>query len=456
MQERAFEALWGLTAGEADALERVRDEGPREVLPSAFAVTEAATQTVAAASLAAAEYHAARGGPQQLVTVDRAHAAAAFAAAQLLRVDGEPVPAWAPISGTYEARDGRFVQLHCNFPHHEAGVAAYLGVPAEREAVAAAVAGCDAFELETALVERGLVAAACRTLAEWETHPHAQSTSGLPLLDLERIGDAEATRRDAGARPLEGVRVLDCSRVLAGPVGGQTLASHGAEVLRVGAAHLPTVPGGIRSTGFGKRNTDIDLRSAAGRATFARLAAEADVVIDAYRPGALAGLGFSAERLAELRPGVVVVELCAFDWVGPWGGRRGFDSIVQSTTGIAMAGAEAGGSARPLPLPVQALDYATGFLAAYAAVRGLHRQAIEGGSWRARVALLRTRNWLVSLGAGELDVERPSFEEYLHEVDSDFGRLRAVRAAGDLPETPPYWERTPAAMGSSAPEWLPR
>lgn len=454
MNDEAFAKLWALTGGEPSALGRLVEMGPEHALPSPFFVTEAAAESVAASALAAAELHAARGGGAQRVTLDRAHAMAAFSAALVMRIEGDSIPVWAPISGTYEAQDGRYIQLHCNFPHHEAGVVRHLGVAAKREAVAQAVAQHDAFELESELVEQGLIAAACRSLDEWAEHPHAQATDGLPTVELERIGEASPRERPAGERPLEGIRVLDCSRVLAGPVGGMTLASHGAEVLRIGAEHLPVVEGGIRSTGFGKRNAYLDLRTADDRASFARLVAEADVMIDAYRPGALAGFGFSAERLAELRPGIVVVQLCAFDWTGPWGGRRGYDSIVQSTTGITVAGAEAYGSERPVPLPVQALDYATGFFAAYTATRGLHRQLLEGGSWRARVSLLRTRNWLVELGEGEPELERRTFEEYLHEVDTDFGRMTAVTAPGGLERTPPYWERPPALMGSSEPRWL--
>ena len=346
MNTTAFDELWALTSGDPEATTRLHESGPEHLLPSPFAVTEAAAQSVGASALAAAEFHAARGGGTQEVRLEREHAAAAFSATQLLRLLDERIEMWAPISGTYEARDGRYVQLHCNFPHHESGVTSHLGVPAEREAVADAVRQRDAFELESELVEQELIAVACRTIDEWSQHPHAEATDGLPVLELLRSGEAPPAERPAAARPLEGVRVLDCSRVLAGPVGGQTLASHGAEVLRIGAEHLPTVPGGIRSTGFGKRNADLDLRTADDRATFARLVTEADVVIDAYRPEALAQYGFSAERLAELHPGLVVVQLCAFDWDGPWGGRRGYDSIVQSTTGIAMAGAGAGARLR--------------------------------------------------------------------------------------------------------------
>ncbi len=211
--------------------------------------------------------------------------------------------------------------------------------------------------------------------------------------------------------------VLDCSRVLAGPVAGVTLASHGADVLRVGAVHLPHTSA-VVSTGFGKRNKNIDLRTAEGRESFTRLLADADVLVDSFRPGAL----------------------------------RGFDSILQTTTGIALAGA--GDDRRPVHLPVQALDHATGFLGAFAALRGLARRQSEGGSWLARLSLLRTRNWLVDLGAGGEPHGPADFDDYLHEVDSDFGRLRAVRPPGELAASTLRWDRAPSEIRSAPAAWL--
>jgi crotonobetainyl-CoA:carnitine CoA-transferase CaiB-like acyl-CoA transferase len=430
----------------------LRFSGSEHVLESPFAVTESAATSIGAAMLAAAELLAARGGPRQEVTIDRAHACAAFAADRLLRLDGEAVPSWAPLSGGYRTRDGRFIQLHCNFPHHAQGVADLLDVPLERDAFEAAILEWDAVELESALIEVGMVGAAYRTLEEWDAHPHAVATASLPTLELSRIGDAGVRPAAAATRPLEGLRVLDCSRVLAGPVAGMTLASHGAEVLRVGAAHLPKVESGVLSTGFGKRSCHVDLRTDEGQATFRSLLEGADVLIDAFRPGALAGHGFGPEEVAAVRPGIVVVQLCAFDWVGPWGGRRGFDSIIQSTTGIALAAA--GEDGRPQHLPVQALDYATGYLAAFAAMRALARRQVEGGSWLARLSLLRTRNWLVGLGPGGAPETPIDLERYTHEVDSAFGRLRAVRPLEALPASRPRWERAPERIGSSSAVWV--
>lgn len=456
---RRVRALWDLTGGGPAAVHGLGFDGPEHIFNSPFAVTESAAVSIGAATSAAADLLAARDGPRQSVAIDRAHAAAAFSAERLLRVDGTRGDLWASLSGLYEARNGRFVQLHCNFPHHAAGVAACLGVREERSAFEGAIADWDAEELETALIGAGMVGAMYRTTDEWDAHPHAAATRHLPALELTRLGEAGGRELPRAVRPLEDVRVLDCSRVLAGPVAGMTLASHGADVLRVGADHLP-VTGAVVATGFGKRNTNIDLRSDEGREVFSRLLAEADVVIDAFRPGALAAHGFGAEEMARVRPGIVVVQICAFDWDGPWGGRRGFDSIIQTTTGIAMA-AEDGRlvhlpapDRQPTHLPVQALDHATGFLGAFVAMRGLARRQAEGGSWLGRLSLLRTRNWLVGLGDGGAPDAVVDLEPYMHDVDSAFGELTAVRSVGGLPASPPRWERAPSEIGSAPAEWV--
>ncbi|MFW2332612.1 CoA transferase [Ilumatobacter sp.] len=369
-----------------------------------------------------------------------------------LDIDGEPVPVWADLSGIYPTADDRHLQIHCNFPHHADGVVDLLGTTHDRAEVAAAIARHDAVELETALVERGMIAAAVRTLDEWNAHPHALATADLPLLDVEQIGAADPRPGTDWA----GTHVLDCSRVLAGPVAGQLLAGVGANVLRVGAEHLPSVPVGVISTGFGKRNAFVDLRTAEGGTAMETLLGGTDVWIDAFRPGSMAALGFAPDRVAEFRPGVVIVQVSAFDWTGPWAGRRGYDSIVQSTTGIRWAGGESATDETgrpdgrdPIGLPVQALDYATGFLAAGVAARLLRHQRQVGGSWLARLSLLRTRNWLVGLGGPSPYVPRPVTvaPHQLDETDSEFGRLTAVRPfAGE-------WHGAPRRLGTSDPIW---
>lgn len=361
--------LWGQLPGPSDSTTEVVVNG-RPGFASAFDVDTAATSSVAVAARSGAELLLARNGKVPRPAIDNARVAATFLGS--LDVDGQPVPKWADLSGYYRTADNRAVQFHANFAHHAEGILERLGCEADRSSVEAAVAGWQSDDLESALIADGMIAAKLRTTDEWQHHPHHLATAHLPVLSIERIGDGPPRPRPAAERALDGVRVLDCSRVLAGPVCGQTLAAQGADVLRVGSPGLPSVPICVMSTGFGKRNAFADLTTSEGRSTFDDLLAEADIWVDAFRPGALSAHGFTAERAAERSPGICVVQLCAFDWVGPWADRRGFDSIVQSTTGLVDAGARASGREMPeapTPLPVQALDYATGFIAAAAADR---------------------------------------------------------------------------------------
>jgi hypothetical protein len=359
-----------------------------------------------------------------------------------VELDGAPIPKWADLSGYYETagEPGRFIQFHCNFPHHAQGIVDALECEPNRESLQQAVLTWDPLELESMLIDRGLIAAQLRTLTEWADHPHARATANLPLVTVEQIGSGSPRKPDRTPR------VLDCSRVLAGPIAGQTLAAGDADVLRVGAAHLPSVDVAVLGTGFGKRNAFVDLDQQTGRADFGDLLSGADVWIDAYRPNAFADRGFGTEVVT---PGSVTVQISAFDWIGPWGGRRGFDSIVQSTTGIVDAGMEAADQKKPTPLPVQLLDYATGYLAAFAARRLLQHQAEVGGTWLARLSLLRTRNWLVSLGGPNRFEPRAATPSPAHlcSDDSEFGRLTAPLPIGGIHRS------VPEPLGSSAPRW---
>ena len=445
-----------LTIG-ATAHEHIEITGLSQVAASAFDVDGLLAETArfAVGSIDRVGRSPSQDAPGR--SIDRAHLLAYCTTH--VEVDGVAVPAWADLSGVYPTADGRHLQIHCNFPHHAAGVVARLGCASDRASVAAAIAERDAFELETELIADGMIGAAIRTLGEWDAHPHAAATRDLPLMSVDRIGAADAlpTGGATGERDdsLAGLRVLDCSRVLAGPVAGQMLAGFGANVLRVGADHLPSVEVGVIATGFGKRNTSIDLRTEGGRSTMEALIADADVWIDAYRPGALASHGFTPERVAELRPGIVIVQVCAFDWTGPWAGRRGFDSIVQSTTGVRWAGGEYGRGidggplGAPTGLPVQALDYATGFLAAGLAAQLVAHQREAGGTWLGRTSLLRARNHLVARCApttfvpAAVDVPAAA----LGSVDSDFGRVTAVRPFAGT------WPAAPERLGTAVPAW---
>ena len=351
------------------------------------------------------------------------------------------------------------MRLHTNFPHHRAGILKLLDCAYEREAVQAALLRWEAEPFETAAAEAKLIATMLRSPAEWAAHPQGKAVAGLPLLEISRIGEAPARRLPAGAaRPLSGVRVLDLTRVIAGPVCGRTLAAHGAEVMRITAPHLPGLPELDIDMGRGKLSAALDLRAAEERERLAALARESHIFVQGYRPGGLAALGFSPEALAEMRPGIVAVSLSAYGHEGPWANRRGFDSQVQNASGINVAEAEARGVPPPKELPAQALDHASGYLMAFGAMMALLRKAREGGSWHVRVSLAQTGHWLTGLGRLQCGFDRaePTSEEIkavLDAMDTPFGRLTFIRHAARLSETPAVWARPPVPLGTHAPVW---
>ncbi|MEE2777651.1 MAG: CoA transferase [Acidobacteriota bacterium] len=457
----ALDDVWRLGGGDRACLERVRLIGTEPVLPSIYRVGTAAAATTAASGLAAAELWHRRGGRRQEVRVDLRAAALAFRAEHYLRVDDGPPPrSWDELAGYYQTGDDRWIQLHTNFPHHKAGVLEVLGCEASRDAVRAALLEWDGPGIDAALGERGLCAALMRSSEEWSRHPHAAELATLPLFEIERIGDADPEPLPPAERPLGDVRVLDLTRVIAGPVCGRELASHGATVMRVSGPHLPSMAPLVIESGRGKLAAFVDLREESGRQRLRELASTADVFVQGYRPGAIAEHGFSAADLATLRPGIVYVSLSAYGRKGPWSARRGFDSLVQIATGIAHSGAAAAGVDRPRPLPCQALDHGSGFLCAFGAMMGLLKRCEEGGSWHVRVSLAQTGRWIENLGRIDgLGAADPPLEEVgdvLDTLDSPFGKITYVRSPVGLEETPPHWVRPPVALGSHPPEWPPR
>jgi crotonobetainyl-CoA:carnitine CoA-transferase CaiB-like acyl-CoA transferase len=457
---RILADLWSAVAGDPAALDRVRLTGADPALPSSFRVGTAAQVAIAASGLAATELWRQRSGGMQTVAVDMRHAAIEFRSERYMRIDGKPPgPAWDKIAGIYGTGDGRKVRLHTNFPHHRDGILKLLGCDYTREAVQAALSKWEAETFETAAAGAGMVATMMRSPAEWSAHPQGQAVARRPLLEIARIGDAPARALPRTAeRPLSDIRVLDLTRVIAGPVCGRALAAHGADVMRVTAPHLPGLPELDIDTGRGKLSAAIDLRATDDRDWLRGLAREAHVFVQGYRPGGLAAKGFSPEALAEMRPGIVVVSLSAYGHDGPWASRRGFDSLVQNASGINVAEAEAAGVAAPKELPAQALDHATGYLMAFGTMMALARKAQEGGSWHVRASLARTGHWLKGLGRVEngFACAEPTGEELkslVDEMDTPFGRLSFVKHAAVLPETPAFWARPPVKLGTHAPVW---
>ncbi len=351
----ALAQLWHAAGHPDEPLSRIRLTGSEPVLPSSFAVGTAAQASIAASALAAAELWRLRGGRHQLVTVDMRHAAMEFRSERYFRVDGKkPGEIWDKIAGTYRCGDGRWVRMHTNFAHHRDGVLALLACDYDKAAVQRALLNWRAEEFEEAAAQAGLVVTAKRSFEEWDQHPQGRAVGTLPVFSIERIGDAPPQPLSATQRPLSGVRVLDLTRIIAGPVCGRTLAVHGADVLLVTAPHLPAIEPLVIDTGRGKLSCQIDLRDPVGQSTLRALLRDADVFVQGYRPGALQALGFGPEEVARLRPGIVYVSLSAYGHVGPWAGRRGFDSLVQTASGFNEAEAQAAGTDQPRPLPAQA------------------------------------------------------------------------------------------------------
>ena len=455
--EAVIEAIWRDAGGSAGGLEHLRLDVCAPVLPSIFDVSRLATVTTAAAGLAAAEYLAARGGPAQAVTVDSRHAETAFLSERYLQVDGAWEDHKNPLWGYYRSRDRRWVQLHTTFAHHLRGHLALLGCGSEQSQVAAAVAAWDARTLEDAMAAQMLPGVMLRSREEWLAGAQGQAVAALPLLEIMRIGDAPPMAPAPGSRPLEGVRVLDLTKVIAGPVCGRTLAEHGADVMRVHAARLPFVPRLVIDTGRGKRSCHLDLAVAGDRERFDALLGDAHVFVQGYRPGAIAAHGYAPEQVAARRPGIVCLSLCAWSHAGPWSERRGFDSLVQMASGIAHAGAVAAGRDEPGPLPCQALDHATGYLAAFGVLIALSRQAREGGSWHVRVSLAQTGEWLQRMGHSDsLGRSTPEVSEVaalMDGADTPFGHTRFVKPVAQLSVTPGFWARGSVPLGHDPAAW---
>jgi crotonobetainyl-CoA:carnitine CoA-transferase CaiB-like acyl-CoA transferase len=341
-----------------------------------------------------------------------------------------------------------------------------LGVPEDREAVRQAVARWDALELEEAIIAARGAGGMVRTMDEWAKHPQSAAIASLPLMEILKIGDSPPEPLPEGSRPLSGVRVLDLTRVLAGPTCARTLAEHGADVMKITAAHLPNIGYQEYDTGHGKLSAQLDLRQPQQLETLRDLVRETDVFSQGYRPGTLGQRGLSPEELIQLRPGLVYVSLCAFSHVGPWASRRGFDTVVQTVSGITSRQGELFPGKEPGPqfYPVSAIDYLTGYLMAFGAMVALACRAREGGSWLVRISLAQTGRWLV--GRGEVP------ETELNEVPKEFlaeelerwsmvsetpvGRLRHLAPVVRLSETPPAWARPTAPLGYHEPAWPAR
>jgi len=447
------------TAGlPASAADNVEIDGSDPMIPVRYNLIAPGAAAIAAAGMAAADLWSLRTGRQQQVRVTARAAMLALRSSRYLKIDGKrPPPDDEAITGFYQLKDGRWIYLHCNFFNLRARNCAVLGVPEKKDAVAEAVAKWNGLELESKIFEAGGCCSFVRSEEEWRALPQSQTVAKLPLIDIVKIADAPARPLPDGDRPLAGVRVLDLTRVLAGPTCARTLAEHGADVLRITGKGMADSGISDYDTGLGKLSAYLDLNQPEGVATLRSLIETADVFSQSYRPGSLARRGFSPQDLAKVRPGIVYVTLSAWGHEGVWSTRRGYDTVVQSANGLAFQGYDK----KPQFLPVSAQDYIAGYLLAYGAMVALGRRAREGGSWLVRTSLaaaghfIREHGLLEPFQYAHLPAELPDAElaTMLMDTDSPVGRITHLKPAVHMSETPPRFSRPAVPLGHNPPAW---
>ncbi|MEF3419883.1 CoA transferase [Serratia marcescens] len=428
-------------------------------LPSAFPVTELATAAWSAAGLACAELLRREAADAPQVWVDQRLASLWFG--WTLRPLGWTLPAaWDALAGDYATTDG-WIRLHTNAPHHRRAVEQVLGSASDKGTLAERVLGWKKSELEEAVIEAGGCAAQMRSAAAWRQHIQGKSVALEPLIHASLQPEAPPPGWALPiARPLHGVRVLDLTRILAGPIATRFLAGLGADVLRIDPYGWDE-PGVEHEVMLGKRSARLNLTNAHDRHTFEHLLRNTDVIVHGYRAGALEKLGYGAEERRALAPGLIDVCLNAYGWSGPWRTRRGFDSLVQMSCGLAEAGMVWRSASLPVPLPVQALDHATGYLMAAAVLTGMAQRLSRGTGYHARLSLARTAQLLLGhpcsadyrpeplAPAGPAD-ENPETEL------TYWGAAQRLRAPLSLQGTALQWALPATTLDTSQPEWLRR
>lgn len=430
-------------------------EGDDPVLETPFHLGEGAATALGLVGQEANRTWQMRGGRAQSLRVNMRHAAASLRSYVHLQLDGAPLPERAgnPVTGIWECGDGRYIFLHASFTHGP-GTLEELGLGEDDTAdeIAAATKQRGAWELEDALAAKGLCVAVCREADEWAAHPQGQALASRPVVEVTKIGEAPPEPLGEAARPLGGVRVLDLTRVLAGPTCARTLAEHGAEVLHIAGPKLPTIERFEMDTGHGKRQAFLDLADTGELGTLKELVRGADVFSQGFQHRSLERRGLGAEQLAELRPGIIYVSENAFGHEGPWAERPGWEQLAQSTTGVAVTH----GEERPTLAPAAMNDYTTGYFAALGTMIALQRRATEGGSWLVRVSLSQTSMWYYRLGQ-ELDRRAASglgdATAFLEDHDTPYGRVTHLAPPLQMSETPPRWDVPTQPIGSGEARW---
>ena len=435
------------------------------VLPTRFKIAETCAAVTAGIGLAVTDIWQQRSGRRQAVEVDVRHAAAALGSTTHMQRVGsngrwESIvsaehKAMRQITQPWPTKDGRWFLPHFGLPNLRERVLNVLGCEPTPESVSRAVAQWDALELEAAIDSVRACGAMVRSNAEWLSSAHGRALTAKPIVEIIKIADSEPELFAPAERPLSGLKVLDLTRILAGPIAARTLAEHGADVLMVTAQGLPQISEHVLDTSHGKRSCFLDLRDQTDMRSLRQLIQQADVFSQGYRPGALASLGLGPEQLAELRPGIIYTSISCFGADGPLSHRAGWEQVAQTVTGICNDG----GVDRPALLPAAACDYTTGYLAAYGVLLALARRARDGGSYHVRVSLCQSGMLIYRQGktasvATDLALSELELDQIRTESDTSHGRLRHLRPIVQLSETNPHWLRPTPTLGTDAAQWL--
>ena len=439
--------------------------GSDPVFSTRFKIGETCAAVLAGVGVAVSDIWALKTGRRQNTAIDARSAAATLRSARYMQRPGadgvfEPVvnenhEAMIKITQPWPTKDGRWFLPHFGLPNLQQRVQGVLGCAATPESVAKAVAGWDALDLEAAIDEAHACGAMVRSNAEWLDHPHGQALKSKPIVEIIKIADSDLEPFPNGDRPLSGIRALDLTRILAGPIAARTLAEHGADVLMVAGEPLPQIKEHVMDTSHGKRSCFLDLRTAEDAARLKDLARGADVFSQGYRPGVLSGLGFGPEELAKIRPGIVYLSISCFGADGPFSHRAGWEQVAQTVTGICQEG----GVDRPRLLPAAACDYTTGYLGAYGVLLALARRARDGGSYHVRVSLCQSGMFIYRQGKTEFDapdmnLSDAELDALRAESETADGKLRHLGPVLRLSETEPHWSRPTPVLGGHAAEWL--
>lgn len=461
---KAFEEVMGIRGHGLPADGEITIKGHDPVYPTKFRIADTCAAVLGGVGVAVNDIWELRTGRRQPVSIDVRHTAAGLNSSRFMQRPDENGTfasianprheAMLKVTQPWPTKDGRWFLPHFGLPNLAERALRVLDCEQNPESVGKAVARRDAMELEQAFDEARGCGAMVRTREEWRDSEHGRVLAAKPIVEIIKLGDSSPEPFPEGARPLDGIRVLDLTRILAGPMAARTLAEHGAEVLMVTSPDLPQIPEHVIDTNHGKRSCFLDLKTGSENEKLRELVKQADVFSQGYRPGIMDRFGFSPEQLAALRPGIVSLSVSCFGADGPLSHRAGWEQIAQTVTGICNEGTPD----RPALLPAAANDYITGYLGAYGVLLALARRAREGGSYHVRVSLCQSGMFILRQGEVEFDAKAAGLSDaeldsFRIESNPKAGPLRHLGPVLQMPETPPHWIRPTPVLGGDRPEW---